>query len=61
MSVIRVLIVDDDPLVRSGLKLMLGGDETIRIVGEASDGAEVPAAVDGHRPDVVLMLSLIHI
>ncbi|MDQ5894501.1 MAG: hypothetical protein QG596_762 [Actinomycetota bacterium] len=34
---------------------MLGGDETVRIVGEAADGSQVPAAVDGHRPDVVLM------
>ncbi|NUR97296.1 MAG: DNA-binding response regulator, partial [Kribbellaceae bacterium] len=32
---IRVLIVDDDPLLRSGLKLMLGGAEDIRVVGEA--------------------------
>lgn len=52
---IKVLLVDDDPLVRSGLKMMLGGDPSIRIVGEAADGAEVAAAVDGHRPDVVLM------
>lgn len=50
-----MLLVDDDPLVRSGLKMMLGGDPSIRIVGEAGDGSEVAAAVDGHRPDVVLM------
>ena len=55
MSAIKVLLVDDDPLVRSGLKMMLGGDSSIRIVGEAADGSEVAAAVDGHRPDVVLM------
>jgi len=55
MTAIRVLIVDDDPLVRSGLKMMLGGEESIRIVGETSDGSGVPAAVDAHRPDVVLM------
>lgn len=55
MSAIKVLIVDDDPLVRSGLKLMLGGDSSVRIVGEAADGADVPAAVDGYRPDIVLM------
>ncbi|MBN8866388.1 MAG: response regulator transcription factor [Solirubrobacterales bacterium] len=52
---IRVLIVDDDPLVRSGLAMLLGGADSIRIVGEAADGKEVPAAVDGFRPDVVLM------
>ena len=52
---IKVLLVDDDALVRSGLRMMLGGDDSIRIVGEAADGSEVAAAVDGHRPDVVLM------
>jgi DNA-binding NarL/FixJ family response regulator len=53
--VIRVLVVDDDALVRSGLRLMLGEAEEITIVAEAADGAEVPAAVAEHRPDVVLM------
>jgi DNA-binding NarL/FixJ family response regulator len=52
---IRVLIVDDDPLVRSGLGMILGGAQDIRVVGEADDGDEVPAAVGAHRPDVVLM------
>jgi DNA-binding NarL/FixJ family response regulator len=52
---IRVLIVDDDALVRSGLRLMLDGAEGIGIVGEAADGDEVPAAVDRHAPDVVLL------
>ncbi len=55
VDTVKVLIVDDDPLVRSSLAMMLGGDESIRIVGEAADGSEVPAAVDGFRPDVVLM------
>ncbi|WP_028808911.1 response regulator transcription factor [Streptomyces sp. 351MFTsu5.1] len=55
MTVIRLLLVDDDPLVRAGLSLMLGGAEDIEIVGEAADGAEVEAAVDRTRPDVVLM------
>ena len=51
----RVLLVDDDALVRSGLRLMLAGAEGIEVVGEAEDGREVLAAVDRHRPDVVLM------
>ncbi|MEJ2867947.1 response regulator transcription factor [Actinomycetospora sp. OC33-EN08] len=53
--VIRVLIVDDDALVRSGLRLMLGGADDLEVVGEAADGDEVPAAVAEHAPDVVLM------
>jgi DNA-binding NarL/FixJ family response regulator len=52
---IRVLIVDDDALVRSALSMMLDGAEDVRVVGEAADGAEVGAAVDAHAPDVVLM------
>jgi DNA-binding NarL/FixJ family response regulator len=52
---IRVLIVDDDPLVRAGLSFMLGGAADLEIVGEASDGDEVAAAVEQDRPDVVLM------
>ena len=55
MTVIRLLLVDDDPLVRAGLSLMLGGAEDVEIVGEAADGTEVEAAVDRTRPDVVLM------
>ncbi|HLI58743.1 MAG TPA: response regulator transcription factor [Solirubrobacteraceae bacterium] len=51
----RVLIVDDDPLVRAGLVMMLGGTDQVEVVGEASDGSEVLAAVDRHRPDVVLL------
>ncbi|GAA1366392.1 response regulator [Streptomyces beijiangensis] len=52
---IKLLIVDDDPLVRAGLALMLGGAEDIDIVGEAADGSEVADAVGCLRPDVVLM------
>jgi DNA-binding NarL/FixJ family response regulator len=52
---IRVLLVDDDALVRSGLKMMLAGAKRIEVVGEADDGRGVLAAVDLHRPDVVLM------
>jgi DNA-binding NarL/FixJ family response regulator len=54
-SPIRVLIVDDDALVRAGLAMMLGGAADLEIVGEAEDGSQVLAAIDAHRPDVVLM------
>ncbi|MFE5794149.1 response regulator [Streptomyces sp. NPDC056503] len=52
---IRLLVVDDDPLVRAGLTLMLGGAESIEIVGEGADGSEVPDLVARLAPDVVLM------
>ncbi|MFJ5309410.1 response regulator [Streptomyces sp. NPDC088350] len=52
---IRVLLVDDDPLVRSGLRLMLSGADDIEVVGEAADGGEVVALVEEHTPDLVLM------
>lgn len=52
---IRVLLADDDALVLSGLKMMLGGAAQVRVVGEAHDGREVLPAVDRHHPDVVLM------
>ena len=52
---VRVLVVDDDPLVRSALVMVLGGAPDLLVVGEAADGDEVPAATAAHRPDVVLM------
>jgi DNA-binding NarL/FixJ family response regulator len=52
---LRVLVVDDDALVRAGLTMMLDGAAGIAVVGEAADGDEVPAAADAHSPDVVLM------
>ena len=52
---IRVLLVDDDALVRSGLRMMLAGAASLEVVAEAADGREVLGAVDLHRPDVVLM------
>jgi DNA-binding NarL/FixJ family response regulator len=52
---IRVLVVDDDALVRSGLTLMLDGADGLSVVGEAGDGDQVPAALDAHPTDVVLM------
>ncbi len=52
---IGVLIVDDDPLVRAGLRMILGGNAAMRVVGEAADGAAGVVAVRTERPDVVLM------
>ncbi|MGW0807924.1 response regulator [Nonomuraea sp. NPDC002799] len=53
--VIRVLLVDDDALVRAGLSMMLDGAAGITVVAEAADGQEAIAAADAHAPDVVLM------
>jgi DNA-binding NarL/FixJ family response regulator len=52
---IRVLMVDDDALVRSGLAMILGGAPDIDIVGQAVDGRDGVQAAREHRPDVVLM------
>ncbi|MEV5965104.1 response regulator transcription factor [Kribbella sp. NPDC051952] len=52
---IRVLLVDDDPLVRMGLRTMLGGVSDLVVAGEADDGAGVRELVASARPDVVLM------
>jgi DNA-binding NarL/FixJ family response regulator len=52
---VRVLLADDDPLVLSGLKMMLAGATHIDVVGEAHDGHGVLPAIDLHHPDVVLM------
>jgi DNA-binding NarL/FixJ family response regulator len=52
---IRVLLVDDDALVRAGLRMILSSAEDLDLVGEVDDGARAVAAVREHRPDVVLM------
>ncbi|WP_069167660.1 response regulator [Nocardia altamirensis] len=54
-SRIRVVVVDDEPLARSALTLILGGDPELELVGEAADGAEAIAVVRAQAPDVVLM------
>jgi DNA-binding NarL/FixJ family response regulator len=53
--VIRVLLVDDQPLVRTGLRRILRPRAGFEVVGECDDGDEVEAAVRAHRPDVVVM------
>ena len=52
---IRLAIVDDDPLVRAGLRILLGGSPDIEVVAEAGDGVEAETLADAHWPDVVLM------
>ncbi len=54
-SAVRVLVVDDERLMRAGLRLMIDGAAGISVVGEAADGAAAVAAVDALDPDVVLM------
>jgi DNA-binding NarL/FixJ family response regulator len=53
--VTRVLIVDDEALVRAGLRMILESSDDLTVVGEADDGAEVLGAVERTTPDVVLM------
>ncbi|HWM05107.1 MAG TPA: response regulator transcription factor [Actinophytocola sp.] len=55
MSAIRVLLVDDDPLVREGLAMMLHGAGEITVVGQAGDGDEIPRGTSAATVDVVLM------
>jgi DNA-binding NarL/FixJ family response regulator len=52
---LRVVIADDQALVRVGFRLILESEEGIEVVAEAGDGEEAVAAVRRHRPDVVLM------
>jgi DNA-binding NarL/FixJ family response regulator len=54
-TVIRLVVVDDDDLVRSGLAAILDLEPDIEVVGQGADGVDVPALVARSRPDVVLM------
>ncbi|UNX55016.1 response regulator transcription factor [Georgenia sp. TF02-10] len=54
-GVTRVVLADDDALVRAGLRMILGADPTIEVCAEAADGAEAVAAVGRERPDVLLL------
>ena len=55
MASVKVLLIDDDALVRAGLRVILSAAEDIDVVGETDDGVGAVAAVRQHRPDVVLM------
>jgi DNA-binding NarL/FixJ family response regulator len=52
---VRVLLVDDDDLMRAGLRAVLSSDTAIEVVGEAADGRDAVAQARARRPDVVLM------
>jgi len=52
---IRLLLVDDHKVVRSGLRMLLEGEEDIEIIGEAGTASDAINKVSGHNPDVVLM------
>ncbi|MGK3203537.1 response regulator [Amycolatopsis sp. MEPSY49] len=52
---VRVLLVDDEPLIRAGLRAIVESEPGLTVIGEAADGAEVPGLVARLRPDVVLM------
>ena len=54
-NTIRIVLVDDDPLVRAGLGLILGGSPDLEVVAEAADGVEAVQVVAEHKPDIVLM------
>ncbi|MFD3733573.1 response regulator [Streptomyces sp. NPDC058632] len=54
-AVLRVLVADDNPVVRAGLTALLSGREGIKVVAEAEDGREACEAARDHHPDVILL------
>ena len=55
MNVIRVLIVDDEPLAREGIRLLLENESDIEVVGEATNGSEALRAIESLKPALVLL------
>ena len=55
MTTIRVLIADDHPIVREGLRILIASEPGMEIVGEATNGTEAVALANTHKPDVILM------
>jgi two-component system, NarL family, response regulator DegU len=55
LFMIKVVIADDHPLIRLGIRKMFEGERDIRVVGEASNGQEAIAVVEQHNPDVLLL------
>lgn len=51
----RVVIIDDDPLVRAGLRMLLGGPDGVEVVAEGEDGDQAVGLVGRHRPDVLVI------
>lgn len=54
-TVVRVLLADDEPLIRAGVRVILEADPDIDVVAEASDGRAALELVRAHRPDVALL------
>ena len=52
---IRILLVDDQTLIRQGIRLLLAGEPDLQVVGEAANGLEALACLDALKPDVILM------
>ena len=55
MSIIRVLLADDQAMVRAGFRMILESDPEIEVVGEAANGEQAMASTRRLRPDIVLM------
>lgn len=54
-SPVRIVLADDEPLLRAGLRVVLEAERTVKVVAEAADGAELLDAVRRHHPEVVLV------